>query len=229
VTPDERVARGMRAQLALRGARLAAGERPIGWKLGFGAPAALERMAIDGPLVGFLTDAGLASDGAEVPVGDWTTPWFEAEIAVHLGAGVPAGADRGTITGAIAGLGAAIALADVDRPPAEDPEPVLAGNIFHRHVILGPVDRERRSAGGVRGATRRNGERVAETGEPEALTGELVAIVGHAAATLEAHGEALRAGDVVIAGAVVPPLAVASGDELEADLGVLGTLRVRLV
>ena len=142
---------------------------------------------------------------------------------------MPAGAGREAVAAAIAGLGPAIELADVDPPPGADPEPVLAGNIFHRRVILGPVDRGRSSAEGVHGTTRRNGEPVAETGEAEALTGELVAILGHAAATLEACGEALRAGDVVIAGAVVPPLGVGPGDELEADLGVLGTLRVRLV
>jgi 2-keto-4-pentenoate hydratase len=215
---DARVERGMAVQLASRRERLGAGERAIGWKLGFGAPAALERMAIDGPLVGFLTDAGLAPDGAEVAVGDWANPWFEAEIAVHIGA-----------DGAIAGLGPAIELADVDPPPGEDPEPVVAGNVFHRRVILGPVDRARRSAAGVHAATRRNGELVAETDDPEALTGELGAIVDHAATTLAACGEALRAGDVVIAGAVVPPLPVGPGDELEADLGVLGSLGVRLV
>ena len=226
---DPRIARGMAVQLAERRERLGSGERAVGWKLGFGAPAALERMAIDGPLVGFVTDAGLAPDGVEVPVADWANPWFEAEIAVHLGADVPGDADREVVVDAISGLGPAIELADVDAPPGEDPEPVVAGNIFHRRVILGPADRERRSAEGIRAATRRNGELVAETDDPEALTGELVTIIGHAAATLAACGEALRAGDVLIAGAVVPPLQVGPGDELEADLGLLGSLRVRLV
>ncbi len=226
---DARIERGMAVQLARRRERLGAGERAVGWKLGFGAPAALERMAIDGPLVGFLTDAGLAPDGVEVAVGEWANPWFEAEIAVHLGADVPGDADREAVLNAIAGLGPAIELADVDAPLGEDPEPVVAGNIFHRRVILGPVDRERRSAQGVRAATRRNGELVAETDDPEALTGELPTIIAHAAATLAACGEAVRAGDVVIAGAVVAPLQVGAGDELEADLGVLGSLRVRLV
>jgi len=52
---DARVARGMRAQLALRRQRLDAGDAPLGWKVGFAAPAMLKRLDITGPLVGFLT------------------------------------------------------------------------------------------------------------------------------------------------------------------------------
>jgi len=52
---DARVIRGMRAQLELRRKRLAAGDAPLGWKVGFAAPAMLERLGITGPLVGFLT------------------------------------------------------------------------------------------------------------------------------------------------------------------------------
>ena len=39
---DPRIARGMRAQLARRRERIAAGEAPLGWKVGFGAPAAMK-------------------------------------------------------------------------------------------------------------------------------------------------------------------------------------------
>ena len=41
---DARVIRGMRAQLELRRKRLAAGDAPLGWKVGFAAPAMLERL-----------------------------------------------------------------------------------------------------------------------------------------------------------------------------------------
>ena len=53
---DPRVRRGLEAQLAARERRLAAGERPLGWKLGFGSPEARERLDTAAPLVGFLTD-----------------------------------------------------------------------------------------------------------------------------------------------------------------------------
>ena len=41
---DPRIARGMEKQLAQRRARIAAGEKPIGWKVGLGAKAAMERL-----------------------------------------------------------------------------------------------------------------------------------------------------------------------------------------
>ena len=44
---------------------------------------------------------------------------------------------------------------------------------------------------------------------------------------LEANGEALRAGDVVITGAVVPPIEVAPGQVLRADMSRLGSIEVR--
>ena len=41
---DPRIVRGMRSQLVLRRVRLDAGDAPLGWKVGFGAPAMLERL-----------------------------------------------------------------------------------------------------------------------------------------------------------------------------------------
>ena len=63
---DPRIVRGMTAQLAMRRGRLAAGDRPLGWKVGFGGPAMLERMKIAGPLVGFLTHAARVESGGAV-------------------------------------------------------------------------------------------------------------------------------------------------------------------
>ena len=45
---DPRIARGMQKQLGQRRARIAAGEKPIGWKVGLGAKAAMERLHTKG-------------------------------------------------------------------------------------------------------------------------------------------------------------------------------------
>jgi 2-keto-4-pentenoate hydratase len=79
---DPRILHGMERQLRLRQDRLNAGERSIGWKVGFGAPAALERLQIDAPLIGFLTDKTLLSSGSMVSIADWTKPAMEPEIAI---------------------------------------------------------------------------------------------------------------------------------------------------
>jgi 2-keto-4-pentenoate hydratase len=225
---DERIAAGMRDQLALRRERLDHGERPIGWKVGFGSPAAAAQFDLDRPLVGFLTDRGLLPDGASVDVADWTNPLLEPEIAVHLDRDLEPGATRDDVVAAIGGLSAAIELADL-HPPPTDVRTILAGNIFHRHVVLGPVHRARRNAEGIGGRVVRDGTEIASTDDPAALTGEPVEVVRLVGELLDACGERLRAGEVVITGSVVAPVPVAPGQRVAVELGPLGGLSVRLV
>ena len=52
------IAKGMTAQLAKRRARIAAGEKPLGWKVGMGAPASMQKLGLQAPLVGFLMQRG---------------------------------------------------------------------------------------------------------------------------------------------------------------------------
>ncbi|HEX2412115.1 MAG TPA: fumarylacetoacetate hydrolase family protein [Solirubrobacteraceae bacterium] len=224
---DERIERGTTAMLELRRSTLADGARPVGWKLGFGTPAAFEQLGTDRPLVGFLTDRTGLPDAATVAIGDWTKPTLEPEIAVHLARDVGGGASDEEVQEAIGGLSAAIELVDIHPPPSE-PESILAGNIFHRHFVLGPVDHERTTAEGVTGRLVRDGEETARTDDPQAMTGKLAAVVRMAADDLGAAGETLRAGDVIITGSVVPALAVEPGQHVTADLGPLGSVSVTL-
>jgi 2-keto-4-pentenoate hydratase len=189
----------------------------------------MQKFGIDAPLVGFLLDRGRIEPGAVVSFAGWTKPVLEPEIAVHIGRDLSGGADRAGAAGAIAGLGPAIELADLD-PPPEDVEAILAGNIFHRHVILGPRDTGRAGGriAGLTGRVIRNGNEIATTSELEANTGALIDIVQHVAKLLAAFGERLQAGEVIIAGSVVPPLFVEPADDGAAfALDPVGTVSVR--
>jgi len=218
---DRRVERGMRAQLARRAERIEAGERPLGWKLGFGTAPAMERLGISAPLVGFLMQSARVEDRATVSIGGMAKPALEPEVAVHLGSDLPAGDDAAT-RAAIAGLGPAFELADID-PPPEDVEAILAANIYQRGVVLGsPADRP--SLEGVAARVVVNGADATVVADPEGPTGELIGLVRHVADVLAAFGEQLRAGEVVICGALVPPLSIAPGDRVEYELDLLGGL-----
>jgi 2-keto-4-pentenoate hydratase len=196
--------------LELRRQMLEAGARPLGWKLGFGAPAAMEKLGIDKPLVGFLTDRTLLPDGGTAHVGDWAKPMLEAEVAVRVGAG-----DE------IDGYSVAIELADLD-PPPEDAEAILAGNIFHRHVLLGTWH----EPGARLSATlSRDGDEVGRTDAPSELTGEYADLVQVVRA---AAGAELRPGDVIITGSIFPPIAVQPGETITAEVTPLGALTVRI-
>lgn len=226
---DPRIQAGMKRLLAMRRARLERGERPIGWKLGFGAPAAMQRLGISAPLVGFLTDATRVASGDAVSIAGWTKPMAEPETAIHMGADLAPGSDRERVKAAIAGLGPAIELADLDAP-LDQIEPILNGNIFHRAVILGPVDRKREAAmlQGLEGIVYRNGSELARTRELQANTGEFISLVAHVANVLAAFGEQLRAGDVIITGSAVPPVFPAPSDQsFGFELSPIGSVEVR--
>jgi 2-keto-4-pentenoate hydratase len=173
--------------------------------------------------VGFLTDAGLLADGAEVSLAGWTAPALEPELAVHLARDIGPQDSAEQARAAIAGVSAAIELADVDPPPS-DPQAILAGNIFNRHVVLGPLHEGRTDGAGVAARVTRASDEVARTDDLHALPGDPMEVLCLTAELLGACGERLRAGDVVITGSVVPPLAVGPGERIEVDLGPLGAL-----
>ena len=215
----------MEALLAERRRRLDAGERSLGWKLGFGTGTAMERLGIDAPLIGWLPASARLEPGATAAVSPWSAARLEPEIAVHLGADVPAGAACEEAAEAVAAVGTAIELVEPD-PDAADPEAILRANIFHRHVVLAAPDGDRRTADGVIVRVLRNGAEEAGTEDPRALTGDHLDLVRHVADTLAGFGERLGAGEVVITGSTVPALAVAAGDEVEVEMPPLAALRV---
>jgi 2-keto-4-pentenoate hydratase len=221
----------MAAQFERRRELLNAGHKPLGWKLAFGGPAAMQRLHTNAPLVGFLMQSALVSSSSSISIADWKKPAAEPEIAVHLGKDLPAGADRDTAKAAISGLGPAIELADVDHP-SDDVEGTLARNIYQRHIILGRNDVTR--AGGIldglTGHVFRNGFEIANVSGPQALqelTGELLDIVRHVANLLAVLNETLQAGQIMIAGSIIPPLWVAPGEEIVFNLAPVDTVSIR--
>lgn len=203
------LSRGMRLLLARRAAEVAGGAAPVGWKIGFNVPAVQQHFGLSEPVVGYLTDTGVSPNGATVPVGGWTAPAVEVEVAIRVG-------DRGEV----GGLAPALELVDLDLP-FDDLEPILAGNVFQRGVVYGGevpgVD-----PWAVRVAVTRSDETVAEGG----LSEDPATTVAFVRSFLAAHGAALVPGDRIIAGSMIAPLAVAPGDALHVSFGPLGELGV---
>jgi 2-keto-4-pentenoate hydratase len=212
----------MERQLAMRRRMLADGARPVGWKLGLGTPAAMEKLGTEAPLVGFLTERSVLEPGATCAIGGWGKPLAEPEVAIHIGTDVPADADRSAAAAAIGGLGAAIELVDLE--DSTDVEEILAGDIFQRRIVLGAA--EVASTDGLRAEIRLGAADAKTVDDPYALTGDPAKVVAHVATHLAAFGEALRAGEIVIAGSIVPALAVGPGDRLRYRLDPLPELTV---
>ena len=209
-----RIAAGMRAQLGRRDAELVAGAQPLGWKLGLTVPAVQEALGLDGPVAGFLTTGSQLAPGSETSLAGFTAGFGEPEVAIHVGEG-----------GAVAGLGTAIELVDIDLP-FEDLEAILAGNVFHRAVMLGPIH-EGATLDGVTARVTKSGEPAGEA-LPAEVVGDPAEVVRFVAAYLEPYGGELRPGEVIIAGSLISPVTVNGGDRFEVDLGPLGALALDL-
>lgn len=228
---DARIDAGMSAQMRRLAEAERAGRRVLGWKVGFGAPAALAKLALRAPLVGYLlADAQLPS-GTTIDVGGWVRPVVEPEIAVYLGAELAGGESRAATAAAIAAVGPAIELADLDHPP-EEPAVILAGDIYQRHVIAGALRAPPAQAdlpfAGLRATIRRNGEPIADGPDLTALTGDPVDIVAHVAATLARCGRRLRAGELLITGSVIAPVMGRAGERIDYALAPFEELSVTL-
>ena len=226
---DPRIAEGMRAQMELLQKRIDGGARQIGWKVGLGAPAMQAKCKLTAPIVGFLLDRTELPSGATVSLTGWQKPAAEAEIAAYIGRDLPAGAPRDEVRRAIAALGPAIELADIDGP-MEDVQATLAGDIFQRHVILGPRDALRSGArlDGLKGRVTRNGEDVPVPTDLETNIGEVVNIVRHVADVTAAVGGGLRAGQFIICGSLTVPMLLEAGESgIDFELAPIGAVSVR--
>jgi len=223
------IKKGMTAQLATRRARIAAGEKPLGWKVGLGAPATMQKMGLQAPLVGFLMQRALLLSGSTVSLKGWLRPVAEPEICVRMARDLPGGASPDAALAAAKEILPAIELADLDPVPTVDNlDAVLAGDIFQRHVILCGNTRLGGATSGLTSRLIRRGVEAAATTDPEALTGKLVDIVAHVANTLDAFGEKLSAGDVIITGSITPPLMIEPDEtEIGHALDPIGAVSVK--
>lgn len=132
-----------------------------------------------------------------------------------MGRDVGAGCTHEEAGGAISGFGAALEIVDLPASP-DDPEGIVAENVFHRAFSLGHLrgaapreELEGRMV--INGAIRASKSVSTDFAEPVRTVARL----------LGAMNERLRAGDCLITGSVVQ-LPVEPGDEVLADLGYLG-------
>jgi len=230
--PEMDVRDAYRVQRVVVDARLAAGETIIGWKVGLTSRAMQKQLGVDTPDYGPLLSGYLVADGGAVPRADLISPRAEAEIGFVLGAPL---AGRGITTADVlrATFGVRPAIEVIDSRIRDwkltlvDTVADLASSA--RVVFGGPITPiaglDLRLIGAV---LERNGE-VVETGAGAAVMGDPVAAVAWAANTLAALGVTMRAGDVIIPGALHASVPATVGDTFTARFDRLGSVTVRFV
>ena len=207
------IKKGMPLQLAKRRARIDAGDKPLGWKVGLGAPAAMQKLGLTAPLVGFLMQSAQIKSGGAVSLKGYVRPVAEPEIAVRMAATPAPNASADAVRGAIKEIMPAIEIVDMQSVPTPDNlDVILESDIFQRHVVISETARAGSGIDGLTSRVTRRGALINTTTDPEALTGKVVDIVAHVAATLAAYGERLSPGDIIITGSITPPQMLEADD-----------------
>jgi 2-oxopent-4-enoate hydratase len=210
--------------------RIDAGARICGRKIGLTSAPMQAMLGVDEPDYGVLLDDMFVEDGDEVRLGRLVQPRIEAELAFVMerdlmGPGVTAARALTCIAGALPAFEIVdsrvvdwrIKLVDTVADNASSGLLVVGGRL--RRV----VDLDLRLLGVV---VSRNGELV-DTGAGAAALGNPARCVAWLANKLAEFGDGLRAGDVVLPGAVHRMVPVMAGDVFRADFAHLGAVTVR--
>ncbi|TDC79828.1 2-keto-4-pentenoate hydratase [Streptomyces hainanensis] len=207
----------------------AAGRRLVGRKIGLTSPAVQAQLGVDQPDFGALFADMAIPEGGTVPAGRLIRPKAEAEIALVLGADLPH-RDCTVVDVLRATEFALPALEIVDSRNADWDITIVdtvADNASSGLFVLGgtPVPLTRLDARGARMTMTRRGVAVSEGTGADCLGSPLNA-TAWLASTLAGAGDPLRAGDLVLTGALGPMAPAAPGDRFEARISQLGSVAV---
>jgi 2-keto-4-pentenoate hydratase len=205
-----------------------------GFKLGGTDMKALAAMGMPGPLRGPIFSAFTHSSPARLRRRDFFVCAVEAEIAVRVGkdiGGQPCLLEREELLAAIDGVMPAIEIADsrysdYATAPATA---ILADAGFAGAFVPGAEAIQWKSIDLVSLPVRLrvNGSEV-RTGTGGRVMGDPLQALNLLVQDLGRVGRKLRAGQVVSTGACTPPYLAQAGDDIEADFGVLGLVKLRL-
>ncbi len=204
------------------------GARIVGAKIGLTSPAVQKQLGVDQPDYGVLFDDMGYGEGLPIPLAGLHQPKVEAEVAFVLGRDLDLASPTlvdviGAIDYALPALeivGSRVAnwnikLVDTVADNASSSAFVLGG----APKKLGELDLR-----GCRMTISRDEEQNVSTGTGAACLGHPLNAVLWLARTLARHGAPLKAGDLVLSGALGPMVAVEPGKTYTARIDGLGSV-----
>ena len=207
------------------------GRRIVGRKIGLTSVAVQRQLDVNQPDFGALLADMAVPDGGEVPVGRLLQHKVEAEVALVLGRDLPH--RECTVVDLLRAVDFALpALEIVDsRVRGWDVSLVdtVADNASCGLYVLGatPIPLTRIDLRAVTMTMARNGVAVSKGTGAACLGSPLNAAVWPASALAE-RGDPLRAGDLLLTGALGPMAPANRGDYFEAYISELGSVRIGL-
>jgi 2-oxopent-4-enoate/cis-2-oxohex-4-enoate hydratase len=210
--------------------RVEKGERIVGKKIGVTSQAVMNMLGVGQPDFGYMLDGMIYGDGAAIDAGTLIQPKAEGEIAFVLkkdlmGPGVSAS----DVLAATEGVMACFEIVDSRitdwKIKIQD---TVADNASCGVFVLGdrmvdPYAIDLRTCGMV---LEKNGE-IVVTGAGAATMGSPVNAVVWLANTLGKLGIPLKAGEVILSGALGAMVPVKAGDNLRVTIGDIGGCSVR--
>jgi len=207
----------------------------FGWKIAATSLAGQQHIGVDGPLAGRLLAERVIADGGVCPLDNNLMRVAEMEFAFRMGRDLPP-------RGASYAVDEVLAAVESLHPAIEIPDSrfahfervglasLIADNACAHYFVLGPaadtdwrgLDLADHPVTGLRNSA------VAETGTGANVLGDPRLALAWLANELSAHDVVLKAGQVVTTGTCVKPLAIAAGDRLDGDFGVLGRVAVTI-
>lgn len=203
------------------------GRRLVGRKVGLTAEAVQKQLGVDQPDFGVLFDDMQIGDGDTLEFARLIQPKAEAEIALVLGRDIDAA--EATVEDVIVATDCAVAAIEIVDSRISDWKisfaDTVADNGSSAFFVLGSAPRplaglDLYSAGMVLEV---NGK-IASLGAGAACLGHPLNAAAWLARTLARRGEPLKAGDIILTGALGPMVPLSPGDRVKAVVGGLGSV-----
>jgi len=230
--PDITIEDAYQIQLHMIGRRIKDGERIIGKKIGLTSKSVQQMLGVGQPDFGHLTSAMVYGDGASVPVSKLLQPRAEGEIAFILKHDLSGpGITNADVLRATEAVMPCFEIVDSRiRDWKIKIQDTVADNASSGLFVLGDkaVDPRKLDLSLCGMILEKNGE-VMHTGAGAAALGSPVNCVAWLANTLGRLGITLKAGEVILSGALAPMVPAIPGDNMRTSIGGIGSASVLFV
>jgi 2-keto-4-pentenoate hydratase len=230
--PDLTIAEAYAVAAANVAARVAAGARVVGHKIGLTSVAVQRQLGVGEPDYGALLDDMEIADGGTMSAADFIAPRVELELAFHLDARLAGpGVTVGDVRAATAAVQPAIEVVDCRIADWRIKLPdTVADNAAAGAFVLGGERRalDELDTTAVEMELWRGGELI-ERGDSSAVLGDPCAAVAWLANVLGPLGAALEPGHVVLSGAGTRMVPATAGSHFAGRFAELGEIRLSVV
>ncbi|MCD9030082.1 fumarylacetoacetate hydrolase family protein [Luteimonas sp. BDR2-5] len=214
-------------QHLLTEAAIGAGRRVVGRKIGLTSVAVQRQLGVDQPDFGVLLDDMAFGSGQEVPLSRLIQPKVEAEIAFVVDRDLDA--DRPTLGHVLGVIGYALPAIEIVDSRVRDWRisifDTIADNASSGLYVLGSSPKKIDSLDlALCGMSLEKAGEPVSVGCGAACLGNPLNAVVWLARTVAETGRPLRAGDIVLSGALGPMVSVSAGDVFEARISGLGNV-----